>query len=782
MDQGGGQCSHAEVEGAAHDASERAAREAPEPSRSRERAAAAPPPRGEPAGCRPIKKPIPGANHLLDGIYNGAVSVASSVAMGGMALVGAPIVGAREAGVRGAAMGAVAGVTAAVTLPVLGGAVAVGQLLGGAANTPSALRAMAEGKEWDEVQQQYALYSLHEEHARLCTHAGAEPAEADAPPRAHAPPVADLSLYATLGVRPDASGAALKKAYHKRSLEEHPDKHPEKGPHAFQEVARAYQVLSNPESRAAYDATGEAALHGAPPSAGEAHSMFELLFGLADFEPYVGALRTAEMLKGGRSDGAGAMGARVQAGRQVALAMRLANRIHSLASGAVDRELFCVEHAVEARRLCTNQTAEKVVQLIGECYVSTTSLHLSRQSVATAGSRAALSLEAAAHSASARWSTFRAAAAAAQSSAGLERTLNFVEVLWALTQADVDETISQVVHKLLSDRDVSDALLARRAQALLVIGRIYKATVAPPSYQERVLTKAAGELHGIAFGRGVHGECVVEAYMSSEPDERIRPGDVLVQVGGQPVVGYNHAVSLQPRLLEPTRALPQQLCLTLRSHSEAASVSWREHMRQQLQEWRALMMSGDPETAGPEEEKEKEKEKEKSDSWAATAGRPGESGYRFGDMTRTAARRTGQFLRPLASRFLGDGVEAALPRADAPLDLAGWLGKRSDHVGQWRHRYFRLAGGCVSWSRRVDEPPHGAAALKGANVWADDFECEMPFSMIIAVDEPGHREGRRCLYLTAGSHAEREKWTLALQLSIESAIDAPASDGHVATT
>ncbi|MDP3891097.1 molecular chaperone DnaJ [Nocardioides sp.] len=65
-------------------------------------------------------------------------------------------------------------------------------------------------------------------------------------------------LYTVLGVARDADGDAIKKAYRRLARQLHPDVNPDpETQERFKEVSRAYEVLSDPQKRAAYDRGGD---------------------------------------------------------------------------------------------------------------------------------------------------------------------------------------------------------------------------------------------------------------------------------------------------------------------------------------------------------------------------------------------------------------------------------------------------------------------------------------------------------------------------------------------
>ena len=99
--------------------------------------------------------------------------------------------------------------------------------------------------------------------------------------------VKETVYYDLLGVPPTATEIDIKKAYRKQAIKLHPDKNPD-DPEAgakFQAVGEAYQVLSEPNLRKAYDEFGK---EGAKPDSGfeDPAEMFAEIFGGAAFKDW----------------------------------------------------------------------------------------------------------------------------------------------------------------------------------------------------------------------------------------------------------------------------------------------------------------------------------------------------------------------------------------------------------------------------------------------------------------------------------------------------------------
>ena len=70
-------------------------------------------------------------------------------------------------------------------------------------------------------------------------------------------------FYVLLGVTRTATEVEIKKAYRKLAMEFHPDRNPSpEAEERFKEITEAYEVLRDPEKRAAYDRYGKAGVGG----------------------------------------------------------------------------------------------------------------------------------------------------------------------------------------------------------------------------------------------------------------------------------------------------------------------------------------------------------------------------------------------------------------------------------------------------------------------------------------------------------------------------------------
>jgi molecular chaperone DnaJ len=121
----------------------------------------------------------------------------------------------------------------------------------------------------------------------------------------HGMATSQRDYYEVLGLTRSAGEPDLKKAYRKLAMEYHPDRNKE--PDAadkFKEINRAYEVLSDPQKRAAYDRFGHAAVDGNGSGAGfdGFHQGFD---GFGDiFDAFFGGSQRGRSRKRGPARGA----------------------------------------------------------------------------------------------------------------------------------------------------------------------------------------------------------------------------------------------------------------------------------------------------------------------------------------------------------------------------------------------------------------------------------------------------------------------------------------------
>ncbi|WAT18363.1 molecular chaperone DnaJ [Aurantiacibacter sp. MUD11] len=101
----------------------------------------------------------------------------------------------------------------------------------------------------------------------------------------------EIDFYELLGVSRDADGATIKSAYRKMAMKYHPDRNPgdADAEAQFKACGAAYEVLKDPQKRAAYDRYGHAAFQNGGPGGGgmggadfgDLGDIFETIFGSA---------------------------------------------------------------------------------------------------------------------------------------------------------------------------------------------------------------------------------------------------------------------------------------------------------------------------------------------------------------------------------------------------------------------------------------------------------------------------------------------------------------------
>lgn len=166
------------------------------------------------------------------------------------------------------------------------------------------------GKVWDKEKKAWVFYFIDQELEEIEQLLG----ESSAQTSAHGSdagvaaerPVADREYYDLLDVSTNADDAVIRKAYFKAARKCHPDKNPDdpKAHERFQELGHAYQVLSNPEKRAAYDRDGKSEnTAGDNMEEVDPFVFFNVMFGSGLVEPYIGELWIASTSDSVMKDG-----------------------------------------------------------------------------------------------------------------------------------------------------------------------------------------------------------------------------------------------------------------------------------------------------------------------------------------------------------------------------------------------------------------------------------------------------------------------------------------------
>ncbi|BDA45833.1 Chaperone protein dnaJ 10 [Coccomyxa sp. Obi] len=316
--------------------------------------------------------------------------------------------------------------------------------------------------------------------------------------------VKETEYYDVLGVTPDASAAAIRKAYYLRARKVHPDKNPN-NPNAtrqFEELSAAYQVLSDPAQRERYDKMGKAAVQGEPMI--DPAAVFAMLFGSDMFEEYIGQLQMATIATitieaEGREMSQQEVRAKlapIQQARVGQLANKLRQRLEPFVAGDVAG--FTTSHTKEAERLAEAAFGEAMLHTIGYVYQREAAKELGKGAGPIGTFMGAGEwLRGQGHAVKSQWNAARGAVEIMQVQRQAQKDLaggqlseeaigayfqihmnKVLDSFWRINVIDIEATVKAVVQQVLREPMLPKSVLKTRAKAVKKLGSIFQATKA----------------------------------------------------------------------------------------------------------------------------------------------------------------------------------------------------------------------------------------------------------------------------------------------------------------